>query len=67
MFVLAIFTCIVSLLWSVQFLSDDPGAPINQFINICFIITWVLLCTMYVYTRVRECKREIPLREKLLS
>jgi len=67
MFALAIFTFIVSLLWSVQFFSDEPGAPIYQFINICFIIMWVLSCTVYVYTRTRECKREIPLREKLLS
>ena len=67
MFVLSVLTCIVSMLWLVQFITEDFDSPINQFINIWFIIMWCLLCLVYVYKRICQCKKEDPLRKKLLS
>ncbi len=67
MFVLSVFTAIVSMLWLVQFFSNEPGAPIIQFVNIWFIIMWSLLCLTYVYTRFKSYLGNSSLRQKLLS
>lgn len=67
MFVLSVFTAIVSMLWLVQFFSNEPGAPIIQFVNVWFIVTWCLLCITYVYTRIKTCSNNSILKQRLLS
>ena len=67
MFVISVFTTIVSLLWLTQFWIKKSNLPIVTFLNIIFIMVWVLLCGIYVRMRCSRCRRDPLLYKSLLA
>jgi len=48
LFALSIFTVIVTLLWSLQFIAPIQSLTTIVWLNMIMIITWITLCTVNV-------------------
>jgi hypothetical protein len=67
MFLLIMFTMIISLLWSVQLFVPIPESPVTICLNLAMIAIWITLTVVFCHKQICPRKPKSKLLEVLIQ